>query len=175
MKTASTQNPNTTESNPFWIFSLPSDGPTVRSSTISIGAASAPARIRSEMSFAPRLVQRARLIVDHADFERRRTPENILGARGVLHARQLHDDAIAALLLNDRLRDAELVDAVAQNRDVLLDGAVLNALLCLGFESCNQAKLAAWCILLAYQKVGKRRLDCYPCLIALRLVFDAEP
>ena len=37
------------------MFSLPSDGPTVRSSTISIGAASAPARISSAMSFASRV------------------------------------------------------------------------------------------------------------------------
>ncbi len=37
------------------MFSLPSDGPTVRSSTISIGAASAPARITSAMSFASRV------------------------------------------------------------------------------------------------------------------------
>ena len=37
------------------MFSLPSDGPTVRSSTISIGAASAPARISSAMSLASRV------------------------------------------------------------------------------------------------------------------------
>ncbi len=36
---------------PLSMFSLPSDGPTVRSSMISIGAASAPARISSESSF----------------------------------------------------------------------------------------------------------------------------
>ena len=40
------------------MFSLPSDGPTVRSSTISIGAASAPARISSATSFASRVVIR---------------------------------------------------------------------------------------------------------------------
>ena len=207
------------------MFSSPSDGPTVRSSTISIGAASAPARISSAMSFASRVVmrplictrpppissritgavmtsalpfststiamrlptfsrvtslkmrapvpsrlmctagslvrwskpgcaslmrspvsttwrrtsigvplrsvkrslpngtlpasarlERARVVVDHADLERRGAAEDVLGARGVLHARQLHDDAVGALLLDDRLGDAELVHAIAQDR-----------------------------------------------------------
>ena len=40
------------------IFSLPSEGPTVRSSTISIGAANAPARISSAISLASRVVMR---------------------------------------------------------------------------------------------------------------------
>ena len=58
MKTASTMKPYSTELKPLSMFSLPSDGPTVRSSTISIGAASAPARISSAMSFASRVVMR---------------------------------------------------------------------------------------------------------------------
>ena len=55
MNAASTMKPYMTELKPFSMFSLPSDGPTVRSSTISIGAASAPARISSAMSFASRV------------------------------------------------------------------------------------------------------------------------
>ena len=240
--------PYITELKPLSMFSLPSDGPTVRSSTISIGAASAPARISSAMSLASRVVirplictrpppissritgavmtsalpfststiairlptfsrvtslkmrapvpsrltctagsllrwskpgcaslmrspvsttcrltstglaaalgeevaaeghlagqrllERAGVLVDHADFERRGAAEDVLGARGVLHAGQLHDDAVGALLLDDRLGDAELVDAVAQDRDVLLDRAVLDALLRLGLQRRDRA------------------------------------
>ena len=43
-------------------------------------------------------------------------PRMSLALRGVLHARQLHHDAVGALLLDDRLGHAELVDAVAQRR-----------------------------------------------------------
>ena len=123
---------------------------------------------------ASRLVQRAGLIVDHADFERSRAPENILGPRCVLHARQLHDDPIAALLLNDGLCDAELVDTVAQNSDVLLDRAVLNALLRLRLESCDQPELATRRILFADEEIGKCRLDSDPRLVPFRLVLEAE-
>src|SRR5262249_47231225 len=70
--------------------------------------------------------RRARVLVDHADLEAGRPAENVLRARGVLDAWQLDDDAIGALLLDDRLGDAELVDAIAQDRDVLLDCAVLD-------------------------------------------------
>ena len=53
--------------------------------------------------------ERARVLVDHPDLQRRGAAEDVLGARGVLHAGELHDDAIGTLLLDDRLRDAELV------------------------------------------------------------------
>ena len=71
---------------------------------------------------APR---RSALVVDHADFERRGAAEDVLGLRRVLHAGQLHHDAVGALLLDHRLGDAELVDAVVQGGDVLLERAVL--------------------------------------------------
>ena len=90
-----------------------------------------------------RRLERAGIVVDHADLERRGAAEDVLGPRGVLHARQLHDDAVAALLLDDRLGDAELVDAVAQDRDVLLDRAVLDALLRLRLEARDESELAA--------------------------------
>jgi hypothetical protein len=60
-------------------------------------------------------------LVDHADFQRRGAAENVLGLGRVLHARQLHDDAVGALLGDHRLGDAEFVDAVVQRRHVLLD------------------------------------------------------
>jgi hypothetical protein len=47
----------------------------------------------------------------------------------VLHARQLHDDAVGALLLDDRFGNAEFVDAVVQGGDVLLDREFANGLL----------------------------------------------
>jgi hypothetical protein len=53
-----------------------------------------------------RLLERARLLVDHPDLERRGAAEDVLRARRVLHAGQLHDDALGALLLDDRLGDA---------------------------------------------------------------------
>ena len=87
--------------------------------------------------------ERARIVVDHADLERRRAAEDVLRPRRVLHARKLHDDPVGALLLDDRLGDAELVDAVAQDRDVLLDRAVLDALLRFGLERRDQPELAA--------------------------------
>ena len=85
-----------------------------------------------------RRFERAGVVVDHADLERRGAAEDVLGARRVLHARELHHHAVGALLLDDRLGDAELVDAVAQDRDVLLHGAVLDALLRLGLERATR-------------------------------------
>ncbi len=251
MKIDRTMKPYMTDLKPLSMFSAPRDGPTVRSSTISIGAASAPARISSATSLASRVVMRplictrpppissritgavitsalpfststiamrlptfsrvtslkmlapapsrltctagslvrwskpglrvvdavagehhlpahdqrlaaalgeevaadrhaagerafegARLVVDHADLERRRAAEDVLRARGVLHAGQLHDDALGALLLDDRLGHAQLVHAVAQDLDVLRDGAVLDALLRLGLEARDEPQVA---------------------------------
>ena len=42
--------------------------------------------------------ERARRVVDHADFERRGAAEDVLRLGGVLHAGQLDDDAVGALL-----------------------------------------------------------------------------
>ena len=68
------------------------------------------------------------LLVDHAHLERRGAAEDVLRLGGVLHAGQLHHDAVGALLLDHRLGHAELVDAVVQRGDVLLQRAVLDAL-----------------------------------------------
>ena len=87
------------------------------------------------------LLERARIFVDHPDLEGRGTTEDVLGARGVLHARQLNDDAIDPLLLDDRLGDAQLVDAIAQDRDVLLDGARLDRALRLLLHAGDKLQL----------------------------------
>ena len=68
------------------------------------------------------------LFVDHADFQAGGTSENILGLGRILDAGQLDDDAIGALLLDDRFGDTQLVDPVAQCQDVLLQGGVLKLL-----------------------------------------------
>ncbi len=65
------------------------------------------------------------LVVDEPELQRRRRAEHAQRLVRVLHARQLHHDAVHALPGDDRLRDAEFVDAIAQRRDVLLDREVL--------------------------------------------------
>ena len=52
MNKATAVKPHKVEWKPFSMFSLPKDGPMVRSSTICIGAASEPARSNSEVSLA---------------------------------------------------------------------------------------------------------------------------
>ena len=52
-------------------------------------------------------------------------PEYVLRASGILHAGQLHNDAVSALLLDDRFGDTEFVDAVAQGCDVLFERRLL--------------------------------------------------
>ncbi|MNC85789.1 hypothetical protein D3C83_14020 [compost metagenome] len=58
MNTAIAVKPYSAESKPMRIFSAPSDGPTVRSSTISIGAASAPARSSNARSFVSSVLRK---------------------------------------------------------------------------------------------------------------------
>jgi hypothetical protein len=71
------------------------------------------------------------LLVDQPELEGGRRTEDAQGFVRVGHAGQLHDDAVEPLAGDDRLRNAEFVDAIAQRRDVLLDREVL-ALLDLG-------------------------------------------
>ena len=70
------------------------------------------------------------LVVGQPELEGRGGPEDLLGARGVLHAGQLDHDPAFALLLDHRLGDAELVDAVAQRGQVLLQRELLQLLHC---------------------------------------------
>jgi hypothetical protein len=67
-------------------------------------------------------------LLDHADFQRRGAAEDVLGFGRVLHARQLDDDAVGALLGNHRFGDAEFVDPIVERRHVLLDRELLDAL-----------------------------------------------
>ena len=62
---------------------------------------------------------------DHANFERGGTPQNIFGTGGVLHTGQLHDDAISALLLDNRLSHSKLINAITQRGDILLQRELL--------------------------------------------------
>ena len=77
------------------------------------------ARFRRHVAAGQRVLRIA--VDDRAEFQGRGGADQALGRGGVLHARQLHDHAVVALALDDRLGHAELVDAVAQGGDVLLD------------------------------------------------------
>jgi hypothetical protein len=69
--------------------------------------------------------------------------------------------------------DAQLVDAVPEDRDVLLDGAVLDLLLRLGLEPADEAELARG-VGVAQHQVRERFLDLDASLRALRLVAEAD-
>ena len=56
------------------------------------------------------------LPVHEAEFDRGGGAEDALGLGGVLHAGQLHDDAVQALALHHRLGHAQLIDPVARSR-----------------------------------------------------------
>ena len=104
--------PYITESKPFSMFSLPSDGPTVRSSTISIGAASAPARISSAMSFASRVFMLAAdLHAAAADFLADHRRRDHLGLALLdQHDRHALADVLARHFLEDARAGAVEVD-----------------------------------------------------------------
>ena len=75
------------------------------------------------------------VFVHHAELQGRGGPQDLLGARGVLHAGELYHDARLALLLDDGLRDAELVHAIAQGGQVLLQGQLALFFHILGLDS----------------------------------------
>ena len=119
-------------------------------------------------------VERTRIVIDHADFQRRCAAENVLGARRVLHAGQLHDDAIGALLLHNRFGDAEFVDTVAQDGDVLLYRAVLDACLRLLVQARGEAEFTGR-ITGGVGEIGKCAADFRVCLGALGGVAENAP
>ena len=82
-------------------------------------------------------------VFDQAHFQRRGAAQNVLGLGCVLHAGQLHDDTVNALLLDHRLGHAQLVDPVVQRQHVLLERLVLNAARGLGLDAGGQLELAA--------------------------------
>ena len=91
------------------------------------------------------MLSRTRLaaLVNQADFQGSRATQNIFGLGSVLHARQLHHNAVKALLLNDRFGHTQLVDSVVQGGDVLLQGLFLNAARSVRFEIGRDFELAA--------------------------------
>ena len=80
---------------------------------------------------ASRIAPRARFVtglVDQPEFQGRRRRQYLVQLVGVLHARQLHDDTVNALPLYQGFGNAELVNAIAQRCEVLLDGEILSIL-----------------------------------------------
>ena len=84
-----------------------------------------------------------RRLAHHAQFKRRSAAEDRLHLRGILHARQLHHDAVQALLLDHRFGDAERVDAVVEGGDVLLDRVFLYALFGFDLDGCRELEIGA--------------------------------
>src|SRR4029434_9826460 len=119
----------------------------------------------SALSAEPRL-GRAGIFVDHPDFEVCRAAENVLGAGGVLHARELHHYPVRTLLLDDRLGDAELVDTVAPGRCGVRARTTLIVFLCFRLERREEPQLAAAARFLQGQ-VAVGLLDRGACLGAL--------
>ncbi len=68
---------------------------------------------------------RVHLVVDQLELEQRGLADESFGALGILHARELDEDPIVALLLDGRLGDAELVHAIADGLEALPDGQLL--------------------------------------------------
>jgi hypothetical protein len=96
--------------------------------------------------------------VDHAKFERRRRAQDLLRLRRILHARQLHDDAIAPLALNNGLCDTQLIDTIAQRRDVLLQGEGLHLVRRLLVELDEQRRLLP-ILALGHDQLGELATD----------------
>ena len=82
-------------------------------------------------------------LADHAQLQRRGAAEDAFHLRRVLHAGQLHHDAVETLLLDDGLGHTERVDAVVEGGDVLLDGGFLHATFRLGFDDGGQPQVRA--------------------------------
>ena len=120
----------TCTSGPFWpvlAVALVSWSPVTMTSRFSMTLPISCPRSRGRRSWrrwARGRCGRNRSRIDQAVFERRDLAEDVLDLGGVLHAGQLHHDAVEALALHDGLGDAELVDAIAQRGDVGGDGEV---------------------------------------------------
>jgi hypothetical protein len=120
-----------------------------------------------------RCFEGARGFFDHADFQRRRAAENVLGLGRVLHARQLDDDAVGTLLSDHRFGYTEFVDPVVQRRHVLPDCELLDSLHRLGLERADQPQVFAFA-LVGQQQVGLVVLDKVPRLAARFGVTEAN-
>ena len=78
-----------------------------------LGVGRYPARLR--------LIRRHRA-VDHAEFHLGGLAQDVLELGRILQARHLHQDAVGALPLDQRLHSAEFVDATLDDLDRLFDG-----------------------------------------------------
>ncbi len=76
-------------------------------------------------------------LIDHVELQGRGGPQDLLGTGGVLDTGQLDDDALAALLLDQRLGHTQFVHPVTDDGDVLLEGVLLH-FLDLGFTQTSQ-------------------------------------
>ena len=96
--------------------------------------------------------------IHHAHFQRGGAPQNLLGARRVLYARQLHHHAVQTFLLDHRFGDTQFVHPVAQGQQVLLYCGFLYALRRLRLERDEQVEFLA-CILVVQGVIGIALLD----------------
>ena len=76
-------------------------------------------------------------LIDHVELQGRGGTQDLLGTGGVLDPRQLDDDTLTALLLDQRLGHTQFVHPVADDGDVLLEGILLH-LFDLGFAQTSQ-------------------------------------
>ena len=74
---------------------------------------------------APVRLERIVLRVHEVKLDRRRRTENSLRLARILHTRELHEDAVQSLPLDNGLRNAELIHAIAQRQRVLLNREIL--------------------------------------------------
>ena len=81
--------------------------------------------------------------VDHAHLQGGGAAQDVLGLGRVLHAGQLHHDAVQALLLNHRLGHAQLIDPVVQRGDVLFECLLLHLAGSFGLDAHQQAEFGA--------------------------------
>ena len=108
------------------------------------------------------------LFVRQAEFQGGGGAEDFLGAGGVLHAGELHHDAVAALLLDDRLGHAQFVDPVAQGGNVLLQGEIALFLDFRLAETQLQTERSGWRLLQGRQVLAQRLGR----LVAFRLILE---
>ena len=94
-------------------------------------------------------------LVGHAELQGRGRAQDVFGPGGVLHARQLHHHTLQALLLDDRFGHAQLVHALAQGGDVLLQGQAPGLRDRVVAEPGQQGKFAALGLRLLKLQVGK--------------------
>ena len=82
------------------------------------------------------------VLIEHLELEQRRVLDQRLRSAGIFHARQLHDDLPKALLLDQWFGDAELINAVANGFERLIDRGLLDPLGLIGLQRKDEALVA---------------------------------